>query len=208
MHAVVLAGGGGTRLWPLSRRARPKPFLPLLGEESLFQRTLRRIAPLIAADDTWSWPSSATWRWSPNRRRSCCRGISSGSRSGATRPRPLPLRPPPRSGRADDVMVVLPADHHIAEEAHFRELPCHRCRSRRRRLVRHAGHHAHRTRRPATATSSAPDEPEAPTRPHASVRGRALRREAGARAGLGALGGPARSVVERRHLRLARGRAA
>ena len=42
-ETVVLAGGGGTRLWPLSRRARPKPFLPLLGEESLFQLTLSRI---------------------------------------------------------------------------------------------------------------------------------------------------------------------
>jgi mannose-1-phosphate guanylyltransferase len=47
MYAVILAGGGGTRLWPLSRRARPKPFLPLLGDESLFQRTLVRIEPLI-----------------------------------------------------------------------------------------------------------------------------------------------------------------
>jgi len=52
MYAVILAGGGGTRLWPLSRRARPKPFLPLLGEQSLFQLTLRRISPLIAPEDT------------------------------------------------------------------------------------------------------------------------------------------------------------
>ena len=52
MYAVVLAGGGGTRLWPLSRRARPKPFLPLLGDASLFQLTLRRIAPLIGQEDT------------------------------------------------------------------------------------------------------------------------------------------------------------
>src|SRR6187401_2568314 len=51
MHAVILAGGGGTRLWPLSRRARPKPFLPLLGDESLFQLTLARIEPLIGATD-------------------------------------------------------------------------------------------------------------------------------------------------------------
>src|SRR5438874_5667057 len=51
MYAVILAGGGGTRLWPLSRRARPKPFLPLLGDKSLFQLTLARIAPLITAED-------------------------------------------------------------------------------------------------------------------------------------------------------------
>lgn len=41
---VVLAGGQGTRLWPLSRSARPKQFLALMGEMSPFQDTLRRVA--------------------------------------------------------------------------------------------------------------------------------------------------------------------
>jgi mannose-1-phosphate guanylyltransferase len=41
---VILAGGQGTRLWPLSRSARPKQFLDLVGEESLFEQTLRRVA--------------------------------------------------------------------------------------------------------------------------------------------------------------------
>ena len=40
---VVLAGGQGTRLWPLSRSARPKQFLPLTGQTSLFQQTLQRV---------------------------------------------------------------------------------------------------------------------------------------------------------------------
>lgn len=40
---VILAGGQGTRLWPLSRAARPKQFLPLLGPQSLFQKTLERV---------------------------------------------------------------------------------------------------------------------------------------------------------------------
>ena len=39
---VILSGGNGTRLWPRSRKAKPKPFLPLLGETSLFQETLAR----------------------------------------------------------------------------------------------------------------------------------------------------------------------
>ena len=53
---VILCGGNGTRLWPLSRPDRPKPFLPLLGEQSLFEETLARVAdstlfaaPLIVA---------------------------------------------------------------------------------------------------------------------------------------------------------------
>ena len=50
---VLLCGGSGTRLWPLSRRSFPKQFAPLLGGESLFQAALRRFrgpgfgAPLI-----------------------------------------------------------------------------------------------------------------------------------------------------------------
>jgi mannose-1-phosphate guanylyltransferase len=43
VYAVIMAGGGGTRLWPLSRPETPKPFLPLLGETSLLQRTAARI---------------------------------------------------------------------------------------------------------------------------------------------------------------------
>src|SRR5689334_24770538 len=43
MYAVIMAGGGGTRLWPLSRPETPKPFLPLLGERSLLQHTVDRI---------------------------------------------------------------------------------------------------------------------------------------------------------------------
>ncbi|HEY7971150.1 MAG TPA: mannose-1-phosphate guanylyltransferase [Candidatus Limnocylindrales bacterium] len=49
MYVVILAGGGGTRLWPLSRPERPKPFLPLLGDETLLQRTVARILPLVGS---------------------------------------------------------------------------------------------------------------------------------------------------------------
>lgn len=53
IHAVILCGGAGTRLWPVSRKAYPKQFAPLLGRESLYQATLRRFsgpdfsAPLV-----------------------------------------------------------------------------------------------------------------------------------------------------------------
>ena len=50
MYAVILAGGGGTRLWPLSTPDRPKPFLPLLGERSLLQLTSDRLAGFVAHD--------------------------------------------------------------------------------------------------------------------------------------------------------------
>ncbi|MFA7603963.1 MAG: sugar phosphate nucleotidyltransferase [Novosphingobium sp.] len=42
---VILCGGSGTRLWPRSRAAKPKPFLPLVGEQTLFEATLGRCRP-------------------------------------------------------------------------------------------------------------------------------------------------------------------
>jgi mannose-1-phosphate guanylyltransferase/mannose-6-phosphate isomerase len=43
---VILSGGSGTRLWPISRQLYPKQFIPLIGKESLFQTTLRRLEGL------------------------------------------------------------------------------------------------------------------------------------------------------------------
>ena len=44
IHPVLLCGGSGTRLWPLSRKSHPKQFVKLLGEESLFQASARRLS--------------------------------------------------------------------------------------------------------------------------------------------------------------------
>lgn len=46
-YAVIMAGGGGTRLWPVSRKERPKQLLPLLGKETLFQSTVERLETLF-----------------------------------------------------------------------------------------------------------------------------------------------------------------
>ena len=42
IHPVILCGGSGTRLWPRSRITKPKPFLPLVGEDTLFEQTVAR----------------------------------------------------------------------------------------------------------------------------------------------------------------------
>jgi mannose-1-phosphate guanylyltransferase/mannose-6-phosphate isomerase len=49
VQAVLLSGGSGTRLWPLSREAYPKQFLPLAGEHTMLQETWLRVAPLAAS---------------------------------------------------------------------------------------------------------------------------------------------------------------
>ncbi|MBM9593894.1 mannose-1-phosphate guanylyltransferase/mannose-6-phosphate isomerase [Roseitranquillus sediminis] len=59
IHPVILCGGSGTRLWPSSRAAFPKQFAPLVGRESLYQATLRRLsgegfdAPLVMTGDAF-----------------------------------------------------------------------------------------------------------------------------------------------------------
>src|SRR5882672_5084450 len=53
LNAVILAGGSGTRLWPLSTPSFPKQFLPLPSGNSMIQETLARVAPLTSAGQSW-----------------------------------------------------------------------------------------------------------------------------------------------------------
>ena len=56
---VVLSGGSGTRLWPVSRDKHPKQLQPLLGDESLLQNTLQRLeglplgAPIVVSNQEY-----------------------------------------------------------------------------------------------------------------------------------------------------------
>ena len=53
LHAMIMAGGGGTRFWPRSRNARPKQFLTFSGDRTLLQATLDRVTGPIPAERTW-----------------------------------------------------------------------------------------------------------------------------------------------------------
>ncbi|GAB7022604.1 mannose-1-phosphate guanylyltransferase/mannose-6-phosphate isomerase [Salidesulfovibrio brasiliensis] len=52
-HAIILAGGSGTRLWPLSRNLLPKQLMALDGEQTLLQRTVERVASIFPVENIW-----------------------------------------------------------------------------------------------------------------------------------------------------------
>lgn len=53
LHAVIMAGGAGTRFWPKSTEERPKQFLNIFGEQTMLQDTVERIERLIPAERVW-----------------------------------------------------------------------------------------------------------------------------------------------------------
>ncbi len=52
-YALIMAGGVGSRLWPLSRQKSPKQVLPLIGEHSMFAMAVERLQPLLMPEDVW-----------------------------------------------------------------------------------------------------------------------------------------------------------
>ena len=53
LHAVIMAGGVGSRFWPRSRRSSPKQFLDVFGDASLIQNTFARLQPLVEPENVW-----------------------------------------------------------------------------------------------------------------------------------------------------------
>ena len=122
---VILSGGSGSRLWPLSRAQRPKQFLALTGDNSLFQQTLERVcdieghqaqlSPIVVANTDHRFL------------------VAEQCREMAIEPMSLILEPVARNTapaiavaamaamqRADDpVMLVLPSDHTFSDVAAF-----------------------------------------------------------------------------------------
>ena len=119
MYAVILAGGGGTRLRPLSRPERPKPFLPLLGEQSLFQLTVRRVAPLVARDDVFC---VADTRYASLVEAQAPEVALVPEPSARNTAAAIALATAAIPRRDDEVMLVLPADHWILDEPAFRRV--------------------------------------------------------------------------------------
>ena len=53
IHAVIIAGGSGTRWWPLSREMRPKQMLQIVGEDTLLRQTIKRTDGLVPPENIW-----------------------------------------------------------------------------------------------------------------------------------------------------------
>ena len=54
VHAVILAGGRGTRFWPRSRTRTPKQLLNIVGKTTMLEQTVGRLRPLFPADRIWT----------------------------------------------------------------------------------------------------------------------------------------------------------
>ena len=119
---VVLSGGSGTRLWPVSREKHPKQLQPLLGDESLLQNTLRRLeglplgAPIIVSNQEYRFITAEQLR-------------QLGLASWTLLLEPIGRNTAPaltaaalyatRDG-ADPVLLATPADHHVRNSVAFR----------------------------------------------------------------------------------------
>lgn len=118
IHPVILCGGSGTRLWPLSRKVRPKPFLPLVEEETLFEAAVARVAdpawfaaPMVVAGAAHAELIEAQLGDTPGARLVI---EPAGRNTAPAIALAAALLP------AEAVMLVCPSDHHIADVPAFR----------------------------------------------------------------------------------------
>ena len=111
---VILCGGSGTRLWPKSRAAKPKPFLPLIGETTLFEATLARCAafapPVVVTGAAHLAHVEAQLDAAPG----ATIIVEPEAKNTAAAIALAALRLP-----EDAVMLVCPSDHHIGDARAF-----------------------------------------------------------------------------------------
>ena len=116
IHPVVLCGGSGTRLWPLSRKTLPKQFAPLIGDKSLLQLTLERLGSLN---------KNITCIASEEHRFLVREAVDKAGATGRQILEPVARNTAAAMAAAallageDDLLLFAPADHHIPDTALF-----------------------------------------------------------------------------------------
>jgi len=111
---VILCGGSGTRLWPKSRAGKPKPFLPLVGDSTLFEETLSRCASFDAPVVVTGVAHLALVEEQLGQGSKAQIVVEPAAKNTASAIALAALRLP-----ADAVMLVCPSDHHIGNKAAF-----------------------------------------------------------------------------------------
>jgi mannose-1-phosphate guanylyltransferase len=123
-HAVILAGGGGTRLWPASRRTRPKQLMLTPGGESLVGSTARRLAPLgalgLVAGGEHAEAVRASLAAEGQPLSDAAVMVEPVGRSTAAAVGLAAIHA--RAGDPDAVLGVFPADHYVADPDGFRRV--------------------------------------------------------------------------------------
>jgi mannose-1-phosphate guanylyltransferase/mannose-6-phosphate isomerase len=123
IQPVVLSGGSGTRLWPLSREKYPKQLLPLIGDDSLLQATVRRVegiagaalaAPMVVCNEEYRFVIAEQLRLMGKPGMLVLEPVGRNTAPALT----LAALAAGRDG-ADPVLLVMPADHVILDTAQF-----------------------------------------------------------------------------------------
>ena len=123
IQPVVLSGGSGTRLWPLSREKYPKQLLPLIGDDSLLQATVRRVeglagvsvaAPMVVSNEEYRFVIAEQLRLMGKPGTIVLEPVGRNTAPALT----LAALAARRDG-ADPVLLVMPADHVIVDVAAF-----------------------------------------------------------------------------------------
>jgi mannose-1-phosphate guanylyltransferase len=121
MYAIVMAGGAGTRLWPLSRRGTPKQLLSLTGDTSLLQQTVARLGTLLQPADIYVITSQAHVRATQDQLPQLPPDNVLGEPLARSTAVAAGLAAVLARRESDEVALVLPADHYVSDEASFTE---------------------------------------------------------------------------------------
>lgn len=116
IQPVILCGGSGTRLWPLSRPERPKPFIELLGDRTLFQLALDRVQDRTRFCEPLVVAGAQHVHWIKQQAGMHSLVVEPAARNTAPAIALAAARLDPAT-----IMLVCPSDHYIADEGSFLE---------------------------------------------------------------------------------------
>jgi mannose-1-phosphate guanylyltransferase len=124
VHAVILAGGRGTRFWPRSRTRTPKQLLNIVGKRTMLEQTVERLRSLIPPQQIWTVTNSEQARAlakqlpTPARKRILTEPVGRNT-AAAIALAALHVR---HAAKGDALLAVLPADHYIAQPGRYRQI--------------------------------------------------------------------------------------